>query len=82
MPAKLIENKIRYFEDFIIFKDDLIYLVNIEIQLEVIKVPHENPVSGHFDLHKIVELMKCSYWFTNMHEKIEDAINLCECARA
>jgi hypothetical protein len=71
------------FERGLLHYNDLICLPTEELQVEIFRRRHCSPASGHFGIHKTVELITRDYWFPRMRRIVRKFILNCEpCQRS
>ena len=71
-------------EDGLLLHDKLIYIPqNDELRLEILKMHHDDPLTGHFGVPKTFELLSRNYWFPSMHRFIKSYVSTCDlCLRS
>ena len=47
--------------------------------MEIVRLYHDTPISGHPGMEKILELMQCSYTWPGMPALVKDYVSRCDC---
>ena len=69
-------------QDGILLKDELIYIPNDDLRLQVLKQLHDNPSAGHFGIAKTVEMVSRNFWWPQMRKFIAHYVLTCDCNRS
>ena len=81
----IISGKMKYFtlEDELVLRNNLIYVPNDKLRLEVLSKCHDSPIGGHAGIQKTIELVTRNYWWPKLTLFVEQYVRSCEtCAMA
>jgi hypothetical protein len=62
----------------LLFRNTLLYIPNGSSRLQVMQYCHDNPMAGHFGIHKTLELVSRNYWWPHLREFVEDYVRSCD----
>ena len=75
-------NQFRW-QNGLLFRNTLLYVPNGSSRLQVMQYCHDNPMAGHFGIHKTLELVSRNYWWPHLREFVEDYVRTCDvCCRS
>ena len=76
VSEQLTERFKRTSDNLILFKE-LVY-VSEHQQKNIIQMYHDEPLRGHWGVHKTIKAIFYSYYFSHMRKKVQDYVNKCD----
>ena len=64
-------------QDEVVYKKERIYIPNNKIRKEILKENHDSVDIGHPGQHKMLELLKRTYWWPGLKEDVKKYIQGC-----
>ena len=68
-------------QDDLLLHDNLVYIPD-DLRIELMQMHHDDPLAGHYDVAKTIELLLRNYYFPDIHTYIKKYISTCDlCSR-
>ena len=64
-------------EEGVVYKEERIYVSNNKIREEILKENHDSVNVGHPEQHRMLELLKRTYWWPGLKEDVKKYIHGC-----
>lgn len=64
-------------EDGLLLHHTFIYVPEA-LRLDLLRMHHDDPLAGHFGVHRTLELLSRNYWFPSMAAYVRDYVGTCD----
>ena len=68
-------------QDDLFLHDNLVYIPD-DLRIEFMQMHHDDPLAGHYDVAKTIELLLRNYYFPDIHMYVKKYVSMCDlCSR-